>query len=144
VLDTSDPDTALIAALRRRGQRVTSQRLVIHRALRDLGRHVTAEEVLEAVDERLPGVSLPTVYATLELLEELGMVRRVSRAPYAALYDPRPELHHHLVCTRCGRIEDFDAEVDLAGAGRAARRAGYRQTRGQLVVSGVCAGCAGA
>jgi len=139
---TSDPEAALAAQLRGRGQRVTSQRVLIHRALRELGRHATAEEVLEAVHDRLPGVSLPTVYATLELLEELDLVRRVSRAPHAALYDPRPEPHHHLVCTRCGRIEDFDLELELGGAVRAARRAGYRRTRSELVVSGLCAACA--
>ena len=133
----------LATQLRRRGQRVTSQRLVIHRALRELGHHATAEDVLEAVRNQLPGVSLPTVYATLELLEELDLVRRVSRAPHAALYDPRPDAHHHLVCTRCGRVEDFDAEVELAGAVRAARRAGFRRTHGELVVSGRCAACSG-
>ena len=137
-----DPDTRLIAELRRRGQRVTSQRLVIHRALRELERHVTAEQLLEAVRERLPGVSLPTVYATLDLLDELGVVHRVSRAPHAALYDPRTDPHHHLACTRCGRIEDLDADLDLAGAARAARRAGFSPTRSELVVSGLCAGCA--
>jgi Fe2+ or Zn2+ uptake regulation protein len=139
----SDPDAYLAAELRRRGQRVTSQRLIIHRALRELGRHATAEEVLETVHDRLPGLSLPTVYATLELLEELDVVRRVSRAPHAALYDPRPDAHHHLVCTRCGRIEDFEVDLELAGAVRAARRAGYRRPRGELVVSGLCAACAG-
>jgi Fe2+ or Zn2+ uptake regulation protein len=136
-------DADLAARLRRRGQRVTSQRLVIHRALRELGRHATAEEVLESVRDRLPGVSLPTVYATLELLEELDVVRRVSRAPHAALYDPRPDPHHHLVCIRCGRIEDFEVDLELAPAVQAAHAAGYRRPRGELVVSGLCADCAG-
>jgi Fe2+ or Zn2+ uptake regulation protein len=63
--------------LRRRGMRVTSPRLVIHRLVLERDRHVTAEEVRDAVAASLPGVSLPTVYATLELLEELGIVRRV-------------------------------------------------------------------
>jgi len=67
----------LSTALRERGMRVTPQRIVVHRALRDLDRHVTADELLDAVCDRLPNVSLPTIYATLELLEQLQ--RRVDR-----------------------------------------------------------------
>ncbi|MGH2942821.1 MAG: Fur family transcriptional regulator, partial [Solirubrobacteraceae bacterium] len=67
----------LSTALRERGMRVTPQRVVLHRALHELDRHVTADELLDAVADRLPNVSLPTIYATLDLLEELGMVRRV-------------------------------------------------------------------
>src|SRR3954469_11218375 len=82
----------LVAALRARGQRVTSQRLVIGRLLRELDRHVTAEEVLRRASEQLPGVSLPTVYATLDLLAELGVARRVSVGG-PVLYDPRDPAH---------------------------------------------------
>src|ERR1044071_1388718 len=85
----------LTTALRARGMRVTPQRVVLHRALRELDRHVTADELLDAVADRLPNVSLPTIYATLDLLEELGMVRRVQRAG-TTLFDPRTDSHHHL------------------------------------------------
>jgi Fe2+ or Zn2+ uptake regulation protein len=131
------PDT-----LRARGQRVTPQRLVIHEALIALDRHVTADEVHAAVAERLPNVSAPTVYATLELFEELGIVRRINLGSGAALYDPRPDEHHHLVCTSCGAVEDLDAGVDMAAALRAARRHGFRAERAEVVVHGLCARCA--
>jgi Fur family ferric uptake transcriptional regulator/Fur family peroxide stress response transcriptional regulator len=140
---THDPETHLAQQLRDRGQRVTSQRLVIHRALRELDRHATADQVLTAVRGRLPGISLPTVYATLELFEQLGVVRRVSGAPGPALYDPRPEPHHHLVCTRCGRVEDVEARLDLTPAHRAATRHGFRPAHSEVVISGLCAECAG-
>jgi Fe2+ or Zn2+ uptake regulation protein len=141
-IPSADPDKQLVVALRRRGQRVTSQRLVIHRALLELDRHVTAEQVLDAVRPRLPGVSLPTVYATLDLLEELGTVRRVSGPHGPTLYDPRAEPHHHLVCRQCGRVEDFDAAVELEAATIAARSQGFSPDRSELVVSGRCAACA--
>ena len=130
----------LTTALRERGMRVTPQRVVVHRALRELDRHVTADELLDAVTERLPSVSLPTIYATLELLEELGMVRRVQRAG-TTLYDPRTDAHHHLVCRGCGRIADVDGVVDDAAVLRAARRAGFTPDDAQLVVRGLCADC---
>src|SRR3979409_1906783 len=103
---------ALTKVLHERGQRVTPQRLVIHRTLQDLNRHVSAEEVLDAVAERLPHVSLPTVYSTLELLGQLGLVRRVGPAGGRMMFDPRLDEHQHVVCSRCGRIEDLDAAVD--------------------------------
>jgi Fe2+ or Zn2+ uptake regulation protein len=142
---TPDDDAAaeaqLIAALRSRGQRVTSQRLVIGRLLRELDRHVTAEEVLRRASEQLPGVSLPTVYATLDLLAELGAARRVSVGG-PVLYDPRVKDHAHLRCRVCGRVEDLEVDVDTARALRAARRAGFEAEGAELVVEGRCAECA--
>src|SRR3954468_2526834 len=134
-------DADLAAALRTGGQRVTSQRLLINRALRDLDRHVTAEEVLSEVSERLPGISLPTIYSTLELFERLGMVRRVSAGGGAVLYDPRREEHSHLICERCGRVQDLDATLDASSALKAAKRSGFEPARAELVVHGLCARC---
>lgn len=136
------PDASLIAALRARGQRVTPQRLLIHRTLRELERHLTAEEVLTAVGDGLPNTSLPTVYATLDLLEELGLARRVEAGTGSALYDGRLDEHQHLVCRRCGAVADVDVHVDLVPAQRAARRAGLRPDRAEVVMRGLCARCA--
>ena len=130
----------LSTALRERGMRVTPQRVVLHRALRELDRHVTADELLESVSDRLPNVSLPTIYATLELLEELGMVRRVQRAG-TTLFDPRVDSHHHLICTVCGSIEDLDSALDTAALERAAAKHGFEQERIEAVVHGRCAAC---
>jgi Fe2+ or Zn2+ uptake regulation protein len=121
--------------------RVTPQRVVVHRALRELDRHVTADELLDAVTERLPSVSLPTIYATLELLEELDMVRRVQRAG-TTLFDPRTDPHHHLVCTVCGSVEDFDSELDTAPLTGAAGDLGFRADRVEALVHGRCRNCA--
>ena len=130
----------LVTALRERGMRVTPQRVVLHRALLELDRHVTAEELLVAVGERLPNVALPTIYATLELLEELGMVRRVQRAG-TTVFDPRTDLHHHLICTVCGSIEDLDSELDTSALELAADRHGFARERIEAVVHGRCAAC---
>jgi len=143
-MSVASQDQQLSAALRERGQRVTSQRLVIHRVLQELGEHATAETVLVAVADRLPGVSLPTVYATLDLLEDLGAVRRVAVPGGPALFDPRTDPHHHMVCSVCGRTEDVDAEVDLSAAERAAGAAGFDARHAEVLLRGVCARCAAA
>jgi Fe2+ or Zn2+ uptake regulation protein len=140
---THDPEQELVAALRERGQRVTSQRLVIARLLRELDRHVTAEEVLRRAGQRLPGMSLPTVYATLDLLADLGFARRVSVGG-PLLYDPRTQDHAHLRCRACGNVTDLDVGVDAAPAIAAARAAGFVPDAAEVVVEGLCADCAAA
>jgi Fur family transcriptional regulator, stress-responsive regulator len=142
--DHSTPrdDAELAELLRERGLRATSQRVVMHRLLRDRDRHVSAEELLSETSERLPGVSLPTVYATLELFEQLGIVRRVNGGGGTLLWDTRADTHHHMICRNCGRIEDMDTPLDLERARRSAARAGFQPDRAEVVVSGLCASCA--
>ncbi|MGA6949061.1 MAG: Fur family transcriptional regulator [Solirubrobacterales bacterium] len=135
-------DAELSALLRERGLRATSQRVVMHRLLRDRDRHVSAEELLSEASERLPGVSLPTVYSTLELFEQLGIVRRVNGGGGTLLWDTRAGAHHHMICRDCGRIEDMDTSLDLGRALRSAARAGFEADRAEVVVSGLCASCA--
>jgi Fe2+ or Zn2+ uptake regulation protein len=138
----SQVDGELIARLRARGLRVTSQRLVIHRALRVRDQHLSAEQVLELVAESLPGTSLPTVYATLELLEELGLTRRVDRGAGPLVFDSRVAPHAHMLCRSCGAIADLDEPPPPQAALRRARATGFRADHAQLVISGRCAACA--
>jgi Fe2+ or Zn2+ uptake regulation protein len=121
---------------------VTPQRLMIARVLGDLDRHVTAEVVFDEVGRRMPGVSLPTVYATLELLESIGLIRRVATERGAVIYDPRTDQHHHLACRGCGRIVDVEAPVEAGALLAAARKAGFAPDQAQVVVRGLCADCA--
>ncbi len=131
----------LTDTLRARGMRVTPQRLAVHGALQALGRHSTAEEVLARVHGTVPGVSLPTVYAALELLSDLGLANRV-QAGRAVRFDPRTRPHHHLVCTVCGAVEDLDADVELGPAVAAARDLGAEAYGAEITVRGRCAACA--
>jgi Fe2+ or Zn2+ uptake regulation protein len=135
-------DEELVARLRARGLRVTSQRVVIHRALRTHAQHLSAEQVFEHVAVSLPGTSLPTVYATLELLVELGLARRVSTGAGPTLFDSRLEPHAHAVCSECGALADIDEPLRAEAAVRRARAAGFRPDHAQLVIWGRCAKCA--
>jgi Fe2+ or Zn2+ uptake regulation protein len=137
-IDQSD----LIGLLRSRGQRVTSQRLVILRDLRRRGRHATAEEIHHSVGDELPGTSAPTIYATLDLLVALGLARRIDTGLGAALYDARPEPHQHMVCRRCARVEDLDGELQAHDLLRRAAATGFRPNGAEVVVFGLCAACA--
>jgi Fur family transcriptional regulator, stress-responsive regulator len=135
---SADLDSQLIAALRERRARVTLARLLVHRHVRSGESHVTAEQIQEA----LPTLSPATVYSTLDLLAELGFVRRLSTPAGVAVYDPRTQPHHHTICRSCGRMEDLDAEVEASAALRAAAAAGFEVEHGELQLSGLCAACA--
>ncbi len=133
-------DIRLADQLRARGLRATPQRLLIHRVLGELGRHATAEEIHQAVERIAPNVSLPTTYATLELLEQLGLVRHLAVPGGSALYDPRSD-HHHAVCRSCGAVDDLPAPVDTTAVVAAAARGGFVADRVEVVASGLCAAC---
>ncbi len=144
----SPPDSAapsdLVELLHRRGQRATPQRLVILRELRRRGRHATADEIRSAVRHELPGTSTPTVYAALELLVDLGLVRRIDAAAGATLYDPRTTPHQHTACRRCGRVDDLDGELNTAVLEQASARAGFSAQAVEVVITGLCPECAAA
>ena len=140
----SDIDEILVGKLRERGMRVTPQRLVIHRAMCGHSQHMTAEQLLTSVSDVLPGTSLPTVYATLELLEGLELVRRVGTGNGAVMFDSRVEPHAHTVCRQCGAITDLEG---LAAPDDVLVRAGadgFVPHHAQLVVWGLCRTCAAA
>ncbi len=139
---TTTLDTDLREALRAAGLRATSQRLVLLRTLRDMERHMTAEALLAAAGERLPGLSLPTVYATLDLLVKLGLVRRIPSASGATLYDAGELAHQHLLCRACGAVVDVPGSADLRALRQAAARAGMAVDGAEVTLSGLCPACA--
>jgi Fe2+ or Zn2+ uptake regulation protein len=142
-LNPSD-DTRLTEAIRARGGRVTPQRrLILEHVQRQEG-HFTADRLLASASRDLPGISAPTVYATLDLLEELGLVRRVPGLGGTEIYDARTESHDHLVCRVCGRVADVDLAVDGRAVMRRAEASGFLPESASLAVIGVCSACAAA
>lgn len=134
----------LVQLLHQRGLRATPQRLVILRALERHGRHATADDIRGWIRDELPGTSTPTLYATLELLVQLGLLRRIDAGAGATLYDPRTDPHQHAVCRRCGRVEDVDCAVDLDSLRSVAGAGGFQVQAVEVVASGLCADCAAA
>jgi Fur family ferric uptake transcriptional regulator len=101
--------TALHAALKEKGYRLTAARQVILQVLISCEGHVTADELVVLVHEQSPGVGRMTVYRTLELLSELGLIRPVYQGTGAAHYVlMHGGHHHHLVCSVCHRVIEFD------------------------------------
>jgi Fur family peroxide stress response transcriptional regulator len=91
----------------RQGVRITPQRTAVYREVARTEEHPDAETILQRLHERMPHVSLDTVYRTLALLEEMGLVSKVEVLSGRARYDANAEKHHHFVCVQCGRVCDF-------------------------------------
>jgi Fur family peroxide stress response transcriptional regulator len=91
---------------RRHGDRVTHQRTEIYRELAKTHEHPDAETIYTRVRKRIPSISLDTVYRTLRLFEDEGLVSRVGSIGEKTRFDANPDRHHHFVCTECGFIRD--------------------------------------
>jgi Fur family transcriptional regulator, stress-responsive regulator len=139
---TTPDDTQMTEAIRARGGRVTPQRRVVLEHVQRQSGHFTADQLLASASSDLPGISAPTVYATLDLLEELGLVRRVPGLGGVEVYDARTESHDHLVCRICGRVADVDLAVNSPAVMRRAEASGFVPESASLAVIGVCSACA--
>lgn len=98
------------AVVREAGVKLTHQRLEIFRELSSSQSHPDAEALFRAVRVRVPTVSLDTVYRTLWLLHDLGLIATLGPRRDGIRFDPRLERHHHFVCVRCGLVRDFQSE----------------------------------
>jgi Fur family transcriptional regulator, stress-responsive regulator len=124
---------------------VTPQRRVVAEVLSGEHVHLTAEAVHAAAQEKLPEISLATVYNTLNELVAMGEVLEVSAGSGPKRYDPNVMMaHHHLVCTSCGTLRDVlpdAASLEMLNAGDLH---GFVLTGVEIVFQGVCPNCAAA
>jgi len=129
-------------ALRSAGFRLTHQRLEVVREVASTDAHPDAERVFTRVRERVPTISLDTVYRTLGTLSDLGLVHRVGGMTGATRYDANTRRHHHFVCTRCGLIRDIDSS-ELDGLGIPAEAGEFGNLSAvEVRFTGVCRECA--
>lgn len=135
----------LAARLRSIGQRATPQRLLILGAFADPCEHLTAEEVYDRVGPLAPAVNRSTVYRTLELFRDLGIISETDLGggvrQYELVDDHR---HHHLVCRNCGIMLEIDDELVAPLRAAAKERFGFEVTIDHLALFGWCAHCAAA
>ena len=136
-------DTELRQTLHRKGLRMTPQRQLVLDAVSDLG-HATPEAVCGRVQETAPAVNITTIYRTLDLLEQLGIVRHTHLGHGAPTYATARHSHVHLVCHRCGAVDEIDAEVLDALSEELSRTRDFVLDPTHVALSGLCLGCAAA
>ena len=122
--------------------KLTHQRLEIFRAVASSMEHPSAEAVFKAVQKTMPTVSLDTVYRTLWLLTDLGLLTTLGPRQDSVRFDANLGDHHHYLCVRCGLVRDFEsAEINALPIPDAVNRFG-EVVSAHVEVRGVCAKCA--
>lgn len=139
------PWGAVDAHLRARGLRWTPQRATVIEVLAEADGHITAAELVERCREREPATIPSTVYRTLDVLEELGLVRHGHAADGREEYHVLPAREHgHLHCSACGATWEL-GEARAASVAAALRREdGFEVDIGHVTLVGRCGDCAGA
>jgi len=133
--------TGVDAGLLRSRYRLTKQRSAVLHALDD-GEHLTAEDLLDRVRRQLPGVSLGTIYRTVDILRELGLVQIFTHNGMAARYEASLSKHHHLVCDVCRDITNVNVPTLGPVIKGIAAQYRYDDVDASLTVTGRCASCA--
>jgi Fur family ferric uptake transcriptional regulator len=132
---------ALAQVLRERGLRLTAQRQLVLEAVHSLG-HATPDQVHAKVADTAAGVNISTVYRTLELLEDVGLVTHTHLSHGAPTYHAATDRQHvHLVCRGCGRIEEVEPAVMSAVAQDLLRDVGFQVDVGHVSFFGRCREC---
>ncbi len=126
------------------GLKRTRQRDHVLQAFFGAGRHLSAEELYHRIRSQDPAIGLVTVYRTLKLLQEAGLATGRQFGDSYTRFDPSPadRPHDHLICTRCGKIQEF-ADTNLhALREKVARSRGFTVTEHRLELYGFCRDCA--
>jgi Fur family ferric uptake transcriptional regulator len=134
--------TPLVTALDRAGYRLTEARRSLAAMIADQEGHFTAAELVAGAQARRLGVGRATVFRTLEILEDLGVVERLDLPSGEHAYVVcEAAHHHHVVCSRCGRTNEIDDAGLRLVVREIARRTGYRVDEHRLEMFGLCPAC---
>ena len=137
--------------LREKGLKVTEQRMLVLEVLEEYrGQHLTVEEIYAEVQKKCPDIGLATIYRTVQLLLDRQLVDRISLDDRCIRYEiwrmPEGEEkrhhHHHLICTTCGAVLPFDADLLEELEQHIEKATGFHVTDHELKFYGQCAACA--
>lgn len=121
--------------------RMTPQRAAIYAEVQNAERHLTAGEIFERVRRKYPTIAYGTVYRTLHLLAEHGLIQEYTFGDQAALFDRRTDRHDHVQCAICGELLDVEVPIALLARQVAEEQTGYIIYDHQTVFTGICPSC---
>ncbi len=131
-----------IERLRALGVRITPQRVMVLEALARRDGHMTAEEIMQQVGERHPGMNLATVYRTLDMLVSLGIVAQTDLGGGATSFELVGDApHHHLVCERCHSVAEMDDDILATIREQLLRQYGFQAHSRHIAIFGLCRAC---
>jgi Fur family ferric uptake transcriptional regulator len=135
-------DMSCSQVLKGKGYRLTPQRMMVVEALHEADRHVSVEEIYAQVRARYPYANISTVYRTLELLKELGLVTEIALGDGCVRFHPAEKgHHHHLVCQKCGRLIDLPESALAPLEGTLSDMYQFKADLKHMAVFGLCSKC---
>lgn len=132
----------VIELLKRRGLRMTPQRRIIVAEIMRTQGHISPTDLARKVQSEMPGVNASTIYRTLTLLEEAGVLAHAHLEGGAEYHRTEEAGHVHLACSRCGAEDDLSLEEADALQQLIAQHRGFRADLTHFAISGLCAECA--
>ncbi len=123
------------------GIAVTHQRQVLYETMQGMHGHPSPEEVYASVKERIPSISLATVYKNIHLFVQSGVLRELSMHHGTLRVETNKDPHHHLVCSVCKRVTDVEQDELGMGEPRLRLASGFVVERVSVDVIGVCSLC---
>ena len=139
--EIKSPDTNRIV-LSGGGLRVTNQRTLILEIIRQGKGHLDADEVYRRARKKQPNLSLSTVYRTLRMLKELGLIQKVHFDEDHHHYEVKaPQEHHHLVCLGCGKVVEFQYPLYRYVKKNVAEAKGFDIVDTEIRMRGYCSEC---
>ncbi|OGO04344.1 MAG: hypothetical protein A2Y91_06750 [Chloroflexi bacterium RBG_13_54_8] len=132
----------LLEILREKGYRLTPQRMIVVEAIEASDDHISAEEICDKARAKYPYINMSTVYRTLELLVEQGLVTETDLGGGRSLYHPTMKAqHHHLVCRKCAKVKDIDASVFQRLKDELRSQYGFDADLEHIGIFGTCEDC---
>ena len=131
----------IIDRLRAAGHKITPPRLAVLEVIEQEGEHLNPAEILTRAQAIYPALGRATVYRTLELLTQLGIVRPIYVGEYGPTYIRAEGGHHHLVCSTCGIVIDFDQCAAEQMTQELSERFGFQIKSHLLEFYGLCERC---
>ena len=134
-------DAQIIETLRKNGYKATTQRIAICRFALHSRDHPTARRIYSEVRKVHPTVSLATVYKTLQILTEHGLIQELDFPQSQARFDSYVGPHINLVCLQCGNIQDLDDDAGREIVERMTAKTEFKRTGQRLDIYGICKIC---
>ncbi len=134
-------EICITSLLREKGFKVTPQRLAIYNMLSSTKSHPNAEMIFNELQPMYPTMSLATVYKTMEILKEIGLVQMLNASEDSFRYDADTSNHPHVRCMECGRIDDVDNIDSEEFVNQVAQGTKYQLTGQQFYFYGICPEC---
>ncbi len=131
----------LIKFLKESNCKITPQRIAIYNILKESNDHPNAEAIYKKLEPTYPTISLATIYKSLELFDQLGLIQVINIGENSFRYDCKAYSHPHLICSICHKVEDLNVDYfkDLTETVETATN--YKISKQQLSFYGVCPQC---